>query len=112
MRKLLASAAILFAITGSALAYGDHADWRCDNGVMVTNWKDEYLIWHEKDYHILVGKTNGKVKGEVSLKLRWDAHSSKVWLNGKECHFITDEEYYKEWCEKEPNNPEACSMSK
>jgi hypothetical protein len=118
-QKKFVTAAIGACLTaGSAWAYGDHMDWDCDNGIVVNvgtvketePWKTGvYFAPSNPDMGVIPIAITRKDKGEVSLKIKWDFASNppKVWLNGKLCHYMSDMDWYRRWCAKDPNLQEC-----
>jgi hypothetical protein len=69
-----------------------------------------YLAPSNPDASIVPIAATRKKKGEVSFKVKWDFSASptpKMWLNGKECLYMSDMEWYKRWCAKDPSLQEC-----
>ena len=92
-------------MTGSAQAYGDHADWDCGTSIMLTFWKNE-LSYTDHGRGGLLANTDDKSeatlkrKGKAPVKIKW-FYSGVVTANGKVCHEMSDIDWYREWCRKE-----------
>jgi hypothetical protein len=118
MKKISVFTVAMLVSASAAWAYGDHHDWDCGNDVIVTAWKSEFSLSSAKPRGSIPVATASsrdikKRRGSVSLKIEWDAEQSKVWLNGKECHYMSDMDWYRRWCAEDPDpNSQACQEVK
>lgn len=101
-------AAALFALTTPALAFGDHADFDCGDGIEVSIGKVmSVLITDPKRPHV-EGSPHYPYPDKGQFNLRWTAKG--LWLNGKACTFITDKMVWQRGCAK--GDKESCEELK
>ena len=108
MNKIFLLSVAMLVSSSSAWAFGDHSDWDCGNDVIVTGWKSEFSISSTKPLGgIQVGQaSDSDIKrgwGSVAIKIKWYAKESRLWLNGKECKYMSDMDWYRRWCAEDPD---------
>ena len=73
----------------------------------MTGWKSEFSISSTKPLGgIQLAKpatvTSSRGWGSVAIKIKWYAKESRLWLNGKECKYMSDMDWYRRWCAEIP----------
>ena len=80
--KTLIAAALLLALTFSALAYGDHVSLACGPDIDASLWKNTVTVELPQDRPFTLRRSS----------------SGNILVNGKKCVFLTDEMYHRRDC--------------
>lgn len=94
--KTLITVVTLLALTTPALAFGDHENFDCGNGIEVVVGRGMHVTIGDpaNPNPKTTAETTHPAKGQFNLK--WSG--GKVWLNGRACLFLNDKLVYTKGC--------------